>query len=230
MVMMQPRLVLASNSPRRRQLLALGEWTFVVLPANIDESQLPGEAPQAYVLRLAEGKARVAAEYARAGELVVAADTIVVDSPNQGAQPLVLGKPADPAEAFAILRGLRGHCHSVFTALAVFSPADGRLLTDLCATQVPMREYTDQEIQAYVDSGDPLDKAGAYAIQHPGFHPVDGLQGCYASVMGLPLCHLVRTLKKFGVAGGNGVPQACQALLQYACPIYADVLAGGTSG
>jgi septum formation protein len=93
-----------------------------------------------------------------------------------------------------------------------------------------MRPYSDEEIDVYVASGDPLDKAGAYAIQHADFHPVENFSGCYASVMGLPLCHLVRTLCKMGIAPPADVPAACQAHLQYTCPISAAILRGETIG
>ena len=87
-----------------------------------------------------------------------------------------------------------------------------------------MREYSDVEISAYVASGNPLDKAGAYAIQHAGFHPVESLTGCYANVVGLPLCHLTRTLGKLGITPLNDVPHTCQSALEYHCPIYQHVL------
>jgi septum formation protein len=231
-VMKQPTLLLGSNSPRRRQLLDLCGWDFSVWPANINEEPLPDEEPQAYVLRLAAGKARAAALHAETGQIVVAADTIVVDGTGvQGTPARVLGKPASAAEATAMLQDLRGHSHQVMTGLAVISPADGRLLTDLCVTQVPMRDYTDEEIMTYVASGDPMDKAGAYAIQHPGFHPVtESLSGCFASVMGLPLCHLSRTLRQLGILPGLDIPRACQAALAYLCPIFPAVLRGESAG
>jgi len=213
-------LVLASNSPRRRQLMALGGWTFTLIPAEIDESPLAREQPKEYVLRLAEGKARAVAEDTPIDALVIAADTTVVDGSE------ILGKPADARQAEVMLRRLRGRSHQVYTALAVLRPTDGRLLTDWCCTEVPMRDYTDEEMTTYIASGDPLDKAGAYAIQHDGFRPVERLWGCYANVMGLPLCHLVRTLKKIGVMPEGNIPQACQAALQYDCPVYTQVLKG----
>jgi len=213
-------LVLASNSPRRKQLLALGGWTFTILPAEVDESPLPGESPGAYVLRLAEAKARCAAKSSEAESIVIAADTTVVDGGD------ILGKPADAHQAEAMLQRLRGHTHQVYTALAVFIPADDILLTDCCITDVPMREYSEEELRTYVSTGDPLDKAGAYAIQHPGFKPVTGLQGCYANVVGMPLCHLVRTLHKLGIHPETSIPQACQTSLQYACQVYPGVLDG----
>ncbi len=213
-------LVLASNSPRRRQLMALGGWTFTLIPAEVDESPLPGEQPKEYVLRLAESKARAAAVGAPEAALVVAADTTVVDGSE------ILGKPADARQAEAMLRRLRGRSHQVYTGLAVLRCTDGWLLTDWCRTEVPMRDYSDEEMSAYIASGDPMDKAGAYGIQHNGFRPVERLWGCYANVMGLPLCHLVRSLEKVGIAQETDVPQACQAALQYDCPVYTQVLKG----
>ena len=170
-------------------------------------------------MRLAEAKARVVAPF-YPNCLVLAADTIVVDDED------VLGKPANPAEARAMLQRLHGHGHQVYTAIALLRLADQKLVTDLCSTPVPMRSYTEAEIEAYVTSGDPLDKAGAYAIQHPGFHPVEALAGCYASVMGLPLCHLVRSLRRLGITPPGDVPAACQAALNYDCPVYQSILAG----
>ena len=213
-------LVLASNSPRRRQLMALGGWTFTLIPAEVDESPLPGEHPKEYVLRLAESKARAAAAVTPEAALVVAADTTVADGGE------ILGKPADARQAEAMLRRLRGRSHQVYTALAVLRSTDGWLLTDWCRTEVPMRLYSDEEMSAYIATGDPFDKAGAYGIQHEGFRPVEHLGGCYANVVGLPLCHLVRTLGKMGMAHGTDVPQACQAALQYDCPVYLQVLGG----
>ncbi len=220
--MQAPVILLASNSPRRRQLLGLGEWKFTVHPANIDEIPQPAEEPAHYVLRLAETKARAVAAKAQPGWLVLAADTIVVDSSPTSLS--ILEKPSSQAEAFQILAQLRGRTHQVFTALAVFDPHKDQLKMDLCVTDVPMRSYTDEEISAYIASGDPLDKAGAYAIQNQSFHPVDHLQGCYASVMGLPLCHLQRTLRHFGVVPSTNLFQPCQATLNYDCPVYAAIL------
>ncbi len=217
-----PVLLLASNSPRRRQLLALGEWEFEVFPANIAENPLPGESPAHYALRLAEAKARAAAAQAEPGRLVVAADTIVVDQTSSG--PEILEKPSSPSDAFRMLAQLRGRAHQVYTALAVYDPVQERLCTDICLTDVPMRAYTDAEIQAYIASGDPMDKAGAYAIQNDPFHPVDHLEGCYASVMGLPLCHLLRTLRRFGVYPTLDLPHACQEAIHYDCPVYEEIL------
>jgi septum formation protein len=212
------KLILASNSPRRKQLLALTGWEFEVQPADIDESLLPGEHPGEYVLRLAQGKAREVARMIGGAEIFLAADTTVVDA------DAILGKPASSEEATAMLRGLRGHTHQVYTGLAVCRTRADSLVTDLCITEVPMRAYSDEEMQAYVDSGDPLDKAGAYAIQHPHFQPVERLTGCFASVMGLPLCHLQRSLGELGWTPEVDIPAQCQSALEYDCPVWQTVL------
>jgi len=134
-------------------------------------------------------------------------------------------------EATAMLTRLRGRTHQVYTGIALLRMSDGHLLTDLCVTDVPMRDYSDEEIRAYVATGDPLDKAGAYAIQHAGFSPVVmpsnghvGMDGCYASVMGLPLCHVTRLMRTMGVQPNADVPLNCQKLLEYECPVYTSIL------
>jgi MAF protein len=217
-------LLLASNSPRRWKLLSLGGWMFTTVVSHVDEDQLPGEPPTEYVLRLAEAKARAVAGEAQDRSIIIGADTTVVDGME------LLGKPRDAAEAAAMLKRLRGHAHQVYTGIAVLRPSDGKLVTDLCVTEVPMRNYSDEEIEAYVLTGDPLDKAGAYAIQHPGFQPVERMEGCFASVMGLPLCHLVRTLRQFEVASLAEVPVRCQEFLDYACPVSSAILRGEKVG
>lgn len=215
-------LILASASPRRRQLLALGGWSFAVLAADVDETPHAGEAPGDYVVRLAAEKARAVAARNPQAWGVVAADTTVVDGGE------ILGKPADAAEAEAMLRQLRGRAHQVLTGIAVLRLADGLLKTELAATNVPMRAYTDEEMHAYIASGDPFDKAGGYAIQHPEFRPVDALSGCYANVVGLPLCHLTRLLTALGLPPHADVPAACQPALAYECPVYQDILEGAS--
>jgi MAF protein len=212
-------LYLASNSPRRRELLGLTGLPFTVAAAQVDERPHSGEPAADYVHRLAQEKARAAAGQAPAGSLVLAADTTVADG------ALILGKPADPAEATRMLRQLRGRIHQVYTGVALFQPESGQMLVEVCATDVPMRDYSEAELAAYVASGDPLDKAGAYAIQHAGFHPVTQLAGCFANVMGLPLCHLARALQQAALPPVADVPTACQAALGYHCPVYAQILA-----
>lgn len=217
-------LILASNSPRRKQLFALGNWSFDVIVADVDESPENGEPPEEYVLRLAEQKALAVARGAGPDRVVIGADTAVIDGRE------ILGKPKDAADAGRMLRQLRGRAHQVYTGLAVHRPSDGKMLTELCVTAVPMRAYAEEEIRAYLATGDPLDKAGAYAIQHPQFHPVESMQGCYASVMGLPMCHLVRALGKLDIHPGMDVSMACQSLLNYECPVSSAILRGETAG
>ena len=216
----KPLLVLASSSPRRRQLLALADWMFSIVITDVDESQRANEMPADYVLRLAETKARAAAGQAHADQVILGADTAVVD----GAE--ILGKPKDMADAVRMLTQLRGHTHQVYTGVAVLRLSDGLLLRELCVTDVPMRDYSDDEINAYIQTGDPLDKAGAYAIQHPHFQPVAHMSGCYASVMGLPMCHLVRAMRKMDIPPRANVPVNCQTLLEYQCPVSRLILRG----
>jgi MAF protein len=217
------RIALASGSPRRRELLALLGLSFSVVLPHIDEAVLPGEAPAAYVRRLAMDKARAGADRVYANrargvpiDWVLAADTSVVDGGD------ILGKPADEDEARAMLERLRGRTHRVLTGICLAEPL-GDVIADVAVTDVPMRAYTDDEIAAYIATGDPFDKAGGYAIQHAHFHPVEGLTGCYANVVGLPLCHLARN---WPAPLETDVPAACQSALGYDCPVYAAILAG----
>jgi len=189
----KPFLVLASNSPRRRELLALSGWDFDTLPAEVDENLRPGETPGPYVLRLAESKARACNLRSPENRIILAADTAVVDGKT------ILGKPGDAAEAKDMLQRLRGHTHRVFTGIAAMRPGEGNLLTDLCVSEVPMRNYTDAEIDSYVASGDPLDKAGAYAIQGRAGMFVRALRGSYSGVVGLPLFETGDLLASFGI-------------------------------
>jgi predicted house-cleaning NTP pyrophosphatase (Maf/HAM1 superfamily) len=103
---------------------------------------------------------------------------------------------------------------------------DGLLLKDLCVTDVPMREYSDEEIQEYVATGDPLDKAGAYAIQHSEFHPVERMDGCFASVMGLPVCHMILQMRKMDLQPNTDFFAGCETLLEYQCPVSHAILNG----
>ena len=209
-------LILASNSPRRRELISLFDCPFTVIPADIDESRLPEESPVQYVRRLACEKAEAIA--ARETGLIVAADTIVAYGEE------LLGKPVDEDDARRMLAQLRGRTHQVYTGISIIDTNTGDSFDDVCRTDVPMRLYSDEEIDVYIATGDPMDKAGAYAIQHAGFHPVTGLTGCFASVMGLPLCHLVVGFRQLGFSPTEEVPSRCQALLDYPCPVFADIL------
>ena len=203
-------LILASSSPRRRQLLAAMGISFTIDVADIDESRMGDEPPRAHVRRLAEEKARtVAARHPDA--VILAADTIVV---HQGR---ILGKPQDVAAARAMLQSLRSEPHQVITAVAVAH--GGAVISDLDVSIVTMRPYTDAEIDAYIASGDPFDKAGAYAIQHPVFAPVARLDGCYAGVMGLPLAIVARLLAAAGLTSTPNWPQVCRSITGRCCRV-----------
>jgi MAF protein len=211
------RLILASGSPRRRQLLSLLGLPFVIKADGVDEAQLAGEAPTELVLRVSQAKVSTVSDV-RADELAIAADTIVVLDGK------VLGKPDDPEDAIRMLRHLRGRPHLVYSGVSVSHPASRRMLCELGESTVWMREYTDSEIDAYVDSGDPFDKAGAYAIQHPVFAPASRVEGCWLNVMGLPLCHLGRALAQFGVVVPTKIGVTCQAFNQRECHISPQIL------
>lgn len=213
-------LVLASNSPRRRQLLALGNWKYNTIVSDVDESQLTGEAPKDYVLRLAQAKALAAAEKLQPENIIIGSDTAVIFGDS------IFGKPKDEEDARWMLKQLRGQTHQVYTGVVFHRVRDGKMLTELCITDVPMRAYSDDEITAYIQTGDPMDKAGAYAIQHPEFQPVESMHGCFASVMGLPMCHVMRALRTLDIHPSADVPAACQNLLNYKCPVSSAILRG----
>ncbi len=206
------QLLLASQSPRRRELLTLLELPFEATVAHVAEVPQPNESPDELVVRLSQDKAR--AVIARANTIVIACDTIVALDGE------ILGKPRDAAAATAMLYRLRGRSHAVYSAVTLLEATTGRTLTDVVETQVTMRAYTDAEIAAYVASGDPLDKAGAYAIQHLGFHPVAELQGCYANVVGFPLCHLACYLRAWKVLPSTSVSVACQTHTGRRCRVH----------
>ncbi len=219
-----PPIILASNSPRRREILTWTGLEFSTYPADIDETREENEPAQDYALRVAHKKAKASAPYAPFNGLVVAADTIVADGAD------LLGKPADRQAAKEMLLRLRGKIHQVHSAVVVSVPSKGVLQQVLCSTDVHMRKYSEEELENYLNSGDPMDKAGAYAIQHPEFRPVIKFAGCYASVMGFPLCHFEWLLRKMGYGDRKEIPYVCQEQLSYSCPIYKHVLKGETAG
>ncbi len=184
-------LVLASGSPRRRELLALLGLRPDVVPADIDESVRNGERPEAYAERVAREKA-TAVHARRADAIVVAADTIVV------LDWTILGKPATEIEAGAMLKKLQGRQHVVHTAIAVAYRDE--LVSGVEATRVWIRPLDDATIRAYVATGEPMDKAGAYGIQGFGAVIVERIEGDYFTVMGLGLGRLVALLRDVGVA------------------------------
>ncbi len=186
------RLVLASGSPRRREMLVNLGVDFRLRPVDIDESPADGETPERYVLRLARAKARAASDSPAAAEreIVLAADTIVA------AEGRLLGKPRDAGDARRMLERLSGRVHEVLTGVAVRTP-DFRG-AEVERTRVRFAELSAAEIEWYVDSGEPLDKAGAYAIQGLGALFVAEVDGNYSNVVGLPLPLTYRLLREAG--------------------------------
>jgi len=194
-----PQLILASASPRRRELLHSLGLDFIVRPVDLDETPLPGEEPWIYVERLARAKA-----HARTapGELVLAADTVVVLDGD------LLGKPTDPGEAERMLGRLTGREHTVFTGVAVYEPASaqaagqegprGREVAAVERSEVLIAGLSTEEIRWYVATGEPLDKAGSYAIQGLGALFVEAVRGNYTNVVGLPLPAVYDLFRRLG--------------------------------
>lgn len=201
------RLILASASPRRRALLAELGANFEVCPAAIDEDPLPGESPLETQQRITREKAQHAqcASPLERDVVVIACDTTVL---LDGA---MLNKPADADEARQMLHRLRGRAHQVQSTL-VLRCGDAESL-DVVISDVYMRAYTDAEVEAYVATGDPLDKAGSYAVQHPLFQPVERIRGCPLNVIGLPLCVLRARLPFLGAPA-----PVCARLFGQPCP------------
>ncbi len=187
-----PPIILASTSPRRRDLLLQIGLDFTIDPADVDERALPDESPETYAVRVALDKARVAARRAGAG-IIIAADTIVV------LDDAVLGKPSDHKDAERMLALLSGKMHRVITGLAVMDAATGRALTRSSITNVWFRDLFPEDIAWYVRTGEPLDKAGAYGIQEKGALLITRIEGCYFNVVGLPLSVLFEMLRELGI-------------------------------
>ncbi|HUL50906.1 MAG TPA: Maf family protein [Gemmatimonadales bacterium] len=186
---MNGSLILASSSPRRRQLLDMLQIPFTVIPAAIDERRIDGEAPERYVVRLAREKAASVSEQ-HPGALVLGADTTVV------VRGELLAKPESAAEAEAMLAKLRGRTHHVMTGVALV--CDGRIEDAIDISDVTFRALPDAMIASYVATGEPMDKAGAYAVQGLGAVLIQGIRGDFFSVMGLPLRLVVELLERFG--------------------------------
>jgi septum formation protein len=186
-----PRVVLASSSPRRRELLTLVGIVHEVMPADIDESYLRGETPPAHAERLARGKAAKIAAIAP-DAVVIGADTIVVVDGD------VLGKPASKSQAATMLRRLSGRSHGVITAVAAVWR--GKTASAIEEVDVTFRPLTEHEIAGYIATGEPMDKAGAYGIQGYGATIVERVDGDYFAVMGLAVNRLVRLLERLGLS------------------------------
>jgi septum formation protein len=212
-----PTIILGSASPRRIAFLHQLGLDFEIHVANIDETPFENESPIALVLRLAEAKAETVVEALNSNgreeepRLVIAADTVVAIGDQ------LLGKPDDEAQARRMLRLLRTRPHQVHSAICVRATRDGRNRTRLNSSTVTMRAYSDEAIDEYIATGDPMDKAGAYAIQHPGFAPVAELDGCFTGVMGLPLGDLCDLLAEFGIEVDRPVPGVCEEHTAFSC-------------
>ncbi len=183
------QLVLASASPRRKMLLQGLGLDFRVEPADIDEVVLEGESPQETVTRLSLAKATAVASSLDHG-LVIGADSMVV------LEGRTIGKPADEEEARRMLRELRGTSHQVTTGITVIDLASGRSLTGSMTSDVNLREFSDEEVEASIATGTPMDKAGAYAVQDPDLRPAASWDGCYSNIVGLPVCKLLAMLNE----------------------------------
>lgn len=219
---MNIEFILASQSPRRRELLQLLGLPFRIMVANADEDSITHPEPATNVIQTARLKAEMIAsqladETFSSGTLILAADTTVA----LGGE--LLNKPADETAARQMLTKLHDTQHEVHTGYVIIDLASGREWQGVSTAVVTMRPYSATEMDAYIASGDPFDKAGGYAIQHPQFRPVADLQGCYCNVMGLPVCELIVALREFmGMQlehfGGLELTAVSQAHHNYPCP------------
>ena len=185
-------IILASGSPRRRELLeTMGLWDFTVLKPEFDEGAVTAPDPGTLVEALSRGKAAAAAAQTGPEPLILAADTVVALADE------VLGKPTDEADAFRMLSALSGRRHKVYTGVTLRQ--GDRVLTGHEVTEVAFRPLSEAEVRAYIRTGEPMDKAGAYGIQGRGTLLVEGIVGDYFNVMGLPVCRLGLMLREFGL-------------------------------
>lgn len=192
---MKKEIILASSSPRRRELLRQIGVEFKVIPAEIEEDNgnEKGKSPIEVVKNNALLKAQKVAEmFSNSNSLIISADTIVVLDGK------IIGKPKDEKDAINILKKLRGKYHYVFTGLAVFETPQNRFLVSAVKSKVKMRDYSDEEIERYVATGEPMDKAGAYGIQGKGALLVEKIEGDYYNIVGLPLVRLYNLLDRMG--------------------------------
>jgi len=191
---MNNKIILASASPRRKELLEQIGLQFQVVPSTAEEVVLAGETPEEHVIRLSLDKAsEVAARDDIEGRWYIGSDTIVLCNQQ------ILGKPTDEQHAAEMLRMLSGREHRVLSGYAIIDRKKGEQRSEAVSTKVRFRELTDTEIARYIASGEPSDKAGAYAIQGLGVCFVAGIEGSYTNVVGLPLCRLTLALKEMGV-------------------------------
>lgn len=201
-------------------MLAMMGLEFEVQPSEVAENSLDGESPSHMAQRLSELKALAVLDHRHC--IIIAADTLVVVDDQ------VLGKPDSTQQAFDMLNRLRAREHTVYTGLTVINTSDGVWCRQVAATTVVMRDYSDDEVQAYVATGDPMDKAGAYAIQNAVFNPVAKIMGCYTNVIGLPVCHLYRLLQQVGIETPNHPLCCCYWAVESGCPWSQSILGDRT--
>ena len=187
------RLILASNSPRRRELLRNAGFQFDVRPSGIEENRLPGESPEDFARRLARDKAQDVARQSAPGSLVLGADTVVAINGE------ILEKPVDAADAARMLRMLSGQTHRVITGVCLVRVPEAVLAWTHETTLVTFRNLTEEEIGSYIESGEPFDKAGGYAIQGLASRFVPRIEGCYFNVVGLPIPLVYEILRSIGL-------------------------------
>ena len=185
-------IILASASPRREQLLKQIGLVFRIIPGEVAEDLIEAAAPEQYVQKCALAKALAVQQQVDPGDIIIGADTVVV------LDGMIYGKPKDAADAGRMLANLAGRTHSVWSGLAVVSAAGQ--LTQAVETRVTLAQLSSQQIERYVASGEPMDKAGAYAVQGLGATFVERVDGCYYNVVGLPLQTLAQILATLGVA------------------------------
>ncbi len=190
--MTRNNIVLASASPRRSELLSQVGIEFEVVPSNIPEEPLDGETPDEHVMRLSFEKASEVLGRVGDGKWVIGSDTVVIIDDE------ILGKPEDRADARRMLKKLSGREHRVVTGYSIINSSSGKEIKKSVGTVVKFKTLTDDEIKGYVDSGEPMDKAGAYAIQGLGSFMVEGIIGSYSNVVGLPVCQIVDDLEGVG--------------------------------
>lgn len=192
----RPKLILASKSPRRSYLLEQAGLEFFIFPSSFNEDSVTFSSPETYARKLAEGKARdISDKYP--DSWVIGADTIVV------IHNTVLGKPESSDEARRMLKSLSGRTHQVLTGYCIYCKEKNRFFSETIITDVLFKELSDEEIEWYIHTGEPFDKAGAYAIQGLGTFLVKRINGSYTNVVGLPVCEIVEFLIKQGVIGLN---------------------------
>ncbi len=182
------KIVLASGSPRRKEYLERYNFDFRVITSDISEMVNPGESPVNFALRMSVEKAEAVAKVCSNDEIILAADTVVV------LQDRIMGKPADVSDAVDMLEKLNGNTHEVVTAYTILTPENNQVISNHVSTKVRFRRVTSDLIKAYVETGEPMDKAGSYSIQSTGTFLVDSIEGSYNNVVGLPVERMISDL------------------------------------